>query len=178
MKAWNTQVFEWNTRICVVFLRSGVVALIEAAAQLQVVEPHLQKCIDVACCTQIGQADKSVLEERERGRMSLWTSKREGHRQSLQDQHFSESKWERNCPVSDRYTLSRRSEFGSSILWKLFSSISPSHTCSPMATRQFGFPLQFLLPVLITGGADLQDSVISGWPVLHTCTLTGRLYNM
>lgn len=56
-----------NTRICVVFLSSGVVALIEAPAQLQVVEPHLQKCIDVTCCTQIGQADKSVLEERERG---------------------------------------------------------------------------------------------------------------
>lgn len=75
-------------------------------------------------------------------------------------------------------TLSRRSEFGSSILWKLFSSISPSHTCSPMATKQFGFPLQFLLPVLIRGWIDLQEHFISDWPVLHTCTLTGRWSNM
>lgn len=42
-------------------------------------------------------------------------------------------------------TLSRRSEFGSSMLWKAFSSISPSHACSPIPTRQLGFPLQFLL---------------------------------
>lgn len=42
-------------------------------------------------------------------------------------------------------TFLRRSQLGSSMLWKLFSSISPSQTCSPMPTRQLGFPRQFLL---------------------------------
>lgn len=42
-------------------------------------------------------------------------------------------------------TFLRRSQLGSSMLWKLFSSISPSHTCSPIPTRQLGFPRQFLL---------------------------------
>lgn len=37
------------------------------------------------------------------------------------------------------------SQLGSSMLWKLFSSISPNQMCSPMPTKQFGFPLQFLL---------------------------------
>lgn len=37
------------------------------------------------------------------------------------------------------------SQLGSSMLWKLFSSISPNQMCSPIPTKQFGFPLQFLL---------------------------------
>lgn len=52
------------TGVDVVLLCSGVLAQVEAPAQLQVVEPHLQECVDVTCGTQIGQADKSVLRER------------------------------------------------------------------------------------------------------------------
>lgn len=66
------------TRLNIVFLCSGIVALIEAPTQLQVVEPHLEKCVDVTCCTQIGQANKCVLEggrdrnrERQRERESI-----------------------------------------------------------------------------------------------------------
>lgn len=52
-------------------LCSGIMALIEAPSQLQVVEPHLQKRVDVTCCTQVCQANKCVLEggrEREKQR--------------------------------------------------------------------------------------------------------------
>lgn len=51
-----------HTRLSVVFLRSGIVALIKAPPELQVMEPDLQECVDVTCCTEIGQANKCVLE--------------------------------------------------------------------------------------------------------------------
>lgn len=51
------------TRLNVVFLCSGIVALIEAPSQLKVVEPHLEECVNVTCRTQVGQADKCVLGE-------------------------------------------------------------------------------------------------------------------
>lgn len=56
------------TRLNVVLLCSGIVALIEALSQLKVVEPHLQECVDVTCCTQVGQANKCVLGEEDRAR--------------------------------------------------------------------------------------------------------------
>lgn len=113
------------------FLGSRIVALIEAPPQLQVVEPHLQECVYVACSTEVGQANKCVLEEAEK------ETKRH-----LDHVKIPTDVWGKN---NLGHTLSRRSEFGSSILWKAFSSISPSHACSPMPTRQLGFPLQFLL---------------------------------
>lgn len=51
-----------NTRCSVVFLCSGILALIEASTQLQIVEPYLQECVDITCCTKVGQANKCVLE--------------------------------------------------------------------------------------------------------------------
>ncbi len=69
------------TRLNIVFLCSGIVALIEAPTQLQVVEPHLQECVDVACCTQVGQANKCVLERgRDRTRDGDRDIEREGER--------------------------------------------------------------------------------------------------
>lgn len=65
------------TRLNIVFLCTGIVALIQAPTQLQVVEPHLQECVDVTCGTQVGQANKCVLErgrdretQRERDRIN------------------------------------------------------------------------------------------------------------
>lgn len=54
------------TRLSIVLLCSGIMALIEAPSQLQVMEPHLQKRVDVTCCTQVCQANECVLEEKER----------------------------------------------------------------------------------------------------------------
>ncbi len=47
----------------IVCLCSGIVALIETPSQLQVVEPYLQECVHVTCCTQVGKANKCVLDE-------------------------------------------------------------------------------------------------------------------
>lgn len=44
------------------FLRPRILALIKALTKLQVMEPHLQECVDVTCCTEVGQANKYVLE--------------------------------------------------------------------------------------------------------------------
>lgn len=57
------------TRLDIVFLCSGIVALIKAPAQLQVVEPHLEECVDITCCTQVGQANECVLGEEEKERI-------------------------------------------------------------------------------------------------------------
>lgn len=37
-------------------------ALIEDPPKLQVMEPHLQECVDVTCCAKVGQSNKCVLE--------------------------------------------------------------------------------------------------------------------
>lgn len=144
------------TRLYVVFLCSGIVALIEALSQLQVVEPHLQECVDVTRCTQVCKTNKCVLEEGwERNMINclpvryswypeLSTHSRlmTGDKRQVTNNSYCVLLMQK---TKQKKTLSRRSEFGSSMLWKAFSSISPSHACSPIPTRQLGFPLQFLL---------------------------------